>query len=69
MIQEELDKLEARIFELSETMRRLEEQNRILRVDQRSLNKENGRLTEKNRIACSRLESIVNRLKTLEQSA
>jgi uncharacterized protein (TIGR02449 family) len=37
-------------------------------VDQRSLNKENGRLTEKNRIACTRLESIVNRLKTLEQS-
>ncbi len=69
MIQEELDKLESRIFELSETLRRLEEQNRILRVDQRSLNKENGRLTEKNRIACSRLESIVNRLKTLEQSA
>ncbi len=69
MIQEELDKLESRVFELSETLRRLEEQNRILRVDQRSLNKENGRLTEKNRIACSRLESIVNRLKTLEQSA
>ncbi len=69
MIQEELDKLESRIVELSETLRRLEEQNRILRVDQRSLNKENGRLTEKNRIACSRLESIVNRLKTLEQSA
>ncbi len=68
MIQEELDKLEARIFELSETMRRLEEQNRILRVDQRSLNKENGRLTEKNRIACTRLESIVSRLKTLEQT-
>lgn len=68
MIQEELDKLEARIFELSETMRRLEEQNRILRVDQRSLNKENGRLTEKNRIACTRLESIVGRLKSLEQT-
>ena len=68
MIQEELDKLEARIFELSVTLRRLVEQNRILRVDQRSLNKENGRLTEKNRIACTRLESIVNRLKTLEQS-
>ncbi len=68
MIQEELDKLEARIFELSETMRRLEEQNRILRVDQRSLNKENGRLTEKNRIACTRLESIVSRLKSLEQT-
>ena len=68
MIQEELDKLEARIFEMSETMRRLEEQNRILRVDQRSLNKENGRLTEKNRIACTRLESIVGRLKSLEQT-
>ena len=68
MIQEELDKLEVRIFELSETMRRLEEQNRILRVDQRSLNKENGRLTEKNRIACTRLESIVSRLKSLEQT-
>ena len=68
MIQEELDKLEARILELSETLRRLEEQNRILRVDQRSLNKENGRLTEKNRIACTRLETIVSRLKSLEQS-
>ncbi|MCK5359216.1 MAG: TIGR02449 family protein [Gammaproteobacteria bacterium] len=68
MIQEELDKLEARIFEMSESMRRLEEQNRILRVDQRSLNKENGRLTEKNRIACTRLESIVGRLKSLEQT-
>ena len=65
MIQEELDKLEARIHELSETLRRLEEQNRILRIDQRSLNKENGRLTEKNRIACTRLESFVNRLKVL----
>jgi len=68
VIQEELDKLEARIFELSETMRRLEEQNRILRGDQRALNKENGRLTEKNRIACTRLESIVSRLKSLEQT-
>ena len=69
MIQDELEKLESRIHEMSEALRRLEEQNRILRVDQRSLNKENGRLTEKNRIACSRLEAIVDRLKNLEQAS
>lgn len=67
MIDEELKKLEERIQDLADTCRRLEEQNRILQIDQRSLNKENGRLAEKNRIACKRLETIVSRLKVLEQ--
>jgi len=68
VIHDELNKLEARVRELTEVCHRLEEQNRILRVDQRALNKENGRLTEKNRIACNRIESILSRLKTLEQT-
>jgi uncharacterized protein (TIGR02449 family) len=68
VINEELEKLEARIQDLAENCRRLEERNRILQIDQRSLNKENGKLAEKNRIACKRLETIVSRLKVLEKS-
>jgi len=56
VINEELKKLEDRVQELMDTCRRLEEQNHILQIDQRALNKENGRLAEKNRIACKRLE-------------
>jgi len=68
VINKELDKLEARIQDLSDNCRRLEERNRMLQIDQRSLNKENGKLAEKNRIACKRLETIVGRLKVLEKT-
>lgn len=68
VINEELKKLEDRIKDLSDNCRRLEERNRMLQIDQRALNKENGRLAEKNRIACKRLETIVGRLKVLEKA-
>jgi len=60
--------LEERIDDLIGVCRRLREENEGLRNSQESLIEERAKLAEKNRMARSRLESIVDRLKTLEKS-
>ncbi|MDG2088913.1 MAG: hypothetical protein P8J68_09290 [Arenicellaceae bacterium] len=61
--------LEQRINTLIEECRRLIDENRKLKVERDSLLEDKKKLTENNRLARSRLESIVHRLRTLENSA
>lgn len=58
--------LEQRIETLINECRRLSSENRILKSEQGALLEEKTNLKEKNRIACSRLERIVEKLRTLE---
>lgn len=58
--------LEQRIETLISECRRLSGENRVLKSEQSSLLKEKTDLKEKNRIACTRLERIVEKLRTLE---
>ena len=58
--------LEQRIETLINECRRLSSENRVLKTEQSSLVEEKTNLKEKNRIACSRLERIVEKLRTLE---
>jgi len=64
----EIKVLEERIDDLIGVCRRLREENQGLRYSQESLIEERTKLAEKNKMARSRLESIVDRLKTLEKS-
>lgn len=58
--------LEQRIETLINECRRLSSENRVLKSEQSALMEEKTNLKEKNRIACSRLERIVEKLRTLE---
>lgn len=60
--------LEERIDDLIGVCRRLREENEGLKSSQETLIEERAKLAEKNKMARSRLESIVDRLKTLEKS-
>lgn len=58
--------LEQRIETLIGECKRLSNENRNLKTEHSSLVAEKTQLKEKNRIACSRLEKIVEKLRTLE---
>ena len=58
--------LEQRIDTLINECRRLNTENRSLKSEQGELLDEKTQLKEKNRLACSRLEKIVEKLRTLE---
>ncbi|NND81252.1 MAG: TIGR02449 family protein [Gammaproteobacteria bacterium] len=58
--------LEQRIETLINECKRLSSENRSLKTEQGSLLEEKTQLKEKNRLACSRLEKIVEKLRTLE---
>lgn len=64
----ELKSLEFRLDELIEIMNHLQEENRILRDHQENLVTERAQLIEKNELARTRVESIINRLKAMESS-
>jgi cell division protein ZapB len=57
-----------RIDQLLAVVARLNEENRSLRVSQESLMSERANLLSKNEQARSRVEAMINRLKTLEQN-
>lgn len=67
--EQELKKLEYRLDELIQTIGRLKEENRSLRTQQDSLVSERAGLIEKNELARSRVEAMINRLKAMEQGA
>lgn len=67
--EQELKKLEYRLDELIQTIGRLKEENRSLRAQQDSLVSERAGLIEKNELARSRVEAMINRLKAMEQGA
>lgn len=58
--------LEQRIETLISECKRLNNENRSLKTEQGSLLSEKTQLKEKNRLACTRLERIVEKLRTLE---
>ena len=67
--EQELRKLEARLDELVRTIQRLKEENRSLRHQQDSLVSERANLIEKNELARTRVEAMINRLKAMEHGA
>ncbi|MBT8114716.1 MAG: hypothetical protein KJP04_05025 [Arenicella sp.] len=58
--------LEQRIETLINECRRLTNENRSLKTEQGALLEQKTQLKEKNRLACTRLEKIVEKLRTLE---
>ncbi len=61
-----LKKLELRIDELLRTLDRVREENRMLRKQQQDYSSERANLIEKNEVAKSRVEAMINRLKSME---
>jgi len=58
--------LEQKIESLISECKRLNSENRALKTETGSLMSEKTQLKEKNKLACSRLEKIVEKLRTLE---
>lgn len=58
--------LEQRIETLINECRRLSTENKSLKSEQGALLAEKTQLREKNRLACTRLQKIVEKLRTLE---
>ena len=69
MAELDLKKLEARVEQLIETCSHLKEENKSLRTRQDSLVAERADLIEKTELARSRVESMINRLKAMEQGS
>lgn len=69
MAEQELKRLEVRLDELIKTIGRLKEENRSLRSQQENLNSERAQLIERNEMARTRVEAMINRLKAMEQNA
>jgi cell division protein ZapB len=67
--EQELRKLEVRLEELVRSIERLKEENRSLRNQQDSLVTERANLIEKNELARTRVEAMINRLKAMEHGA
>ena len=59
--------LEAKIDELNDLCSVLTRENRALRAQQQNWTTERAKLIEKNELAKSRVESMITRLKALEQ--
>ncbi len=67
MAEKQLSLLEQRVDDLIGTCRRLKDENQTLRSSRDALLEEKTKLAEKNRMARSRLEAIVDRLKSLDK--
>ncbi|MFC1772771.1 TIGR02449 family protein [Pseudomonadota bacterium] len=67
--EQELRKLEVRLDELVTSIERLKEENRSLRDQQDNLVTDRANLIEKNEMAKTRVEAMINRLKAMEQGA
>ena len=65
----QVEQLGARLDKLQELVRRLADENRSLRQGQEQLAAERAQLLNKNELARSRVEAMINRLKSLENNA
>ena len=65
----QVQQLSARLDKLSELVRRLADENRSLRQGQEQLAAERAQLLNKNELARSRVDAMINRLKSLENNA
>lgn len=66
---DDLSALENRVDELLSLLRKLHDENRSLRTSQEQLVTERANLVAKNEQARSRVEAMINRLKSLEQGS
>jgi cell division protein ZapB len=67
-VERELSRLESRLGELIEAHARLKEENHLLRKQQEGFASERAELIEKNEQAKARVEAMINRLKSMEQT-
>lgn len=65
---EQLSDIQSKIGELMDVLEKLKDENRSLRQQQSQLMSERAGLIEKNDMARSRVEAMINRLKSLEGS-
>jgi cell division protein ZapB len=65
----QVEQLSARLDKLQDLVRRLADENRSLRQGQEQLAAERAQLLNKNELARSRVEAMINRLKSLENNA
>ena len=65
----QVEQLNQRLDKLLELVRRLADENRSLRQGQEQLSAERAQLLNKNELARSRVEAMINRLKSLENNA
>jgi cell division protein ZapB len=65
----QVEQLNSRLDKLLELVRRLADENRSLRQGQEQLAAERAQLLNKNEVARSRVEAMINRLKSLENNA
>ena len=65
----QVQQMSARLDKLLELVRRLADENRSLRQGQEQLVSERAALLSKNEMARSRVESMISRLKSLENNA
>ena len=63
---EEMDVLESRVSELISLTEQLSRENKALRTQQENWSVERAKLIEKNELAKSRVESMIGRLRALE---
>jgi cell division protein ZapB len=63
----DLDTLEQQVEELIHTCRQLRDENASLRARQESLVTERAELIEKTELARNRVESMISRLKSMEE--
>lgn len=68
-VDQDLKRLEYRIEELIRSVERLKEENRSLRAQQETMTAERAQLIERNELARTRVEAMINRLKAMEHSA
>lgn len=66
--EEELQRLEIRVTELIQTCDQLKEENRLLKAQQQTYSGERAKLLERQEQARTRVEAMISRLKTLEES-
>jgi len=66
VLDEEMKKLEDRVTALVGACKRLKEENGSLRSQETGLAQENASLSEKNRIARTRIEAIISKLKAMD---
>ena len=66
MLDDEIKKLEEQVATLLSLCQRLREENRSLRADEKQLLSQNAMLAEKNRLARTRIEHIIGKLKALD---
>ncbi|EIL89859.1 hypothetical protein UU9_07773 [Rhodanobacter fulvus Jip2] len=67
-VQQEIAALAQQLDRLLETVRRLTEENRSLRHSQEQLTGERAGLMARNELARSRVEAMIQRLKSLESN-